>query len=285
VSKAVYIFIVIFGCAFLSVEYASASPVTTNTTKIKQKTKRKTLDSVHASVTTRVESNVYDPSDSSSWLRGSLWLNPSIDLDKKNSLDITAVVFQEFQDEKRTIFGDPSLNHSYSGWKLNNAFHLSTSQGLSFPLSKESRFTTAIASIYVAPTLSLNGKAISLPALSLSYTLSPSYTWHQYITSNDDVSVNSPFSISNTLAASIRFFTRFGFSVVGGTSTAWSYFGNYDTSVFLAEAISFKISKEFSATVGHKAGGSPLHPDGQTIRVLVADERVSILYGQLKASF
>ena len=84
-SKAVYIFIVIFGCAFLSVEYASASPVTTNTTKIKQKTKRKTLDSVHASVTTRVESNVYDPSDSSSWLRGSLWLNPSIDLDKKNS--------------------------------------------------------------------------------------------------------------------------------------------------------------------------------------------------------
>ncbi|MDD0852711.1 hypothetical protein HBN50_06365 [Halobacteriovorax sp. GB3] len=194
----------------------------------------------------------------------------------------TGVAFdKDFNNDRELTVRDSSLSVSKSIGASQTFIYRSLKASLTLPISKRSRKDTdLITALSLGATY---GLSLDKYMSGVSLYLMPSITKyaHQYETARYSLTSNSSHRALTRVLVSYDFAKRFNLSMDNIYYRTWTYRGNSTDVFVLDQSLSYQVSKELSASLGHSLGGNALDFDGKSSAVRLFDENESTVYTNL----
>ncbi|KYG66017.1 hypothetical protein AZI86_02815 [Bdellovibrio bacteriovorus] len=191
---------------------------------------------------------------------------------------------QDMRYSENSDFADTSLSLTRTPGKVGSSLLLGYRVSAVAPTSKDSYKRQSLQTALSTTLVGMINPERLVPSLEISGSVSLGRNIHQFETALDG-RVNNQYSSAQALSISYGF--KYGISISGEFvhKNAWSYQNVMRDSFEMSQELGFEINPSFAVAVGHTNSGSSLRPNGNDSNVQIIDEKTSILYGSLTATF
>jgi hypothetical protein len=191
---------------------------------------------------------------------------------------------QDLRYSENSDFADTSIALNRTPVKVGRNLLLGYRVSAVAPTSKDSYKRQSLQTALSTALVGMINPDRLIPGLEISGSVSFGRNIHQYETALDG-RVNNQYSSAQALA--IGYALKYGLSLSAEFihKNAWSYQNVMRDSFEMSQELGFEFNPAFSVAIGHTNSGSSLRPNGNDSNVQIVDEKASILYGSLTATF
>lgn len=205
-------------------------------------------------------------------------------LTENYSARISGGYSQDLRYSENSDFSDTSLSLNRTPVKAGSHLLLGYRVSASIPTSKDSHKRQSLQTAISTGLVGMVNPERLIPGLEISGSISVGRNIHQYETALDG-RVNNQYTSAQAL--SVGYGLKYGLSLSAEFvhKNAWSYQGGMRDSFEMSQELGLEINRVFSVALGHTNSGSSLRPNGNDSNVQIIDEKSSIVYGSLTATF
>ncbi len=202
---------------------------------------------------------------------------PSYKINQDYTVSLRTEYGEDLKNRSKSEINLARLSLGYRAVELQPFWKLAPSVRYAIPVKQADREEGNYnGSLSIASVLSLDSERALQPDWSLSLGAVLTKNFFVY-----DTDVSGASTISQSAAMSIDVSKRFGLwsvNLVGGYSYASTFSGDYKQIFEITEEVSYNLSTQWSALLGHTNSASPFLADGISSNLQIVDETSSRLY-------
>lgn len=196
------------------------------------------------------------------------------------SLIASTSAFQDYQGERRWLWGDASLSVNRA---LTPIGPIQTSGTISaiIPMSENNKdYRRMYTGVVVAPTFTLPFARFGVEGLSMSYRPSASIYFYEHEVALHGSS-NTRYSLGQRLRLGYAINDQWQVGLTGSYARSYTYSGISRDSYSFGSSLGYAFSKRTSIEVGHTTQGNPLRANGIENELIFFNLRESVAYASI----
>lgn len=236
----------------------------------------------HAALLAQRSRSMVDFGDGTYGEQNGFQLMTSLQISEKWNTSFLGGYAQDVKNALDSDFQDGLLSFGHSPWSLSESLNFSAALVGVVPLSKAAKLQTLQGGAGVSLGLSVK-PGVLISGFTLGFGVSAIRLFHEYETS-DLGKMNNAYSSRQNFNTSYTY-KKVTASAIFYHVNRWSYKNSLSEAFEHSEELSYAITDNFAAALGHTLAGSALKPNGVDSNVALTDEINSTVYAALTVSY